>query len=100
MSLDTIGSSIYFRISFNSPSEASLNFSFTSSRLVSFSTNTFISIIDPSGTGTLIANASKRPLSSGYISKIAFAAPVDVGTILTAAALALLGSLWIASRSL
>ncbi len=54
----------------------------------------------PSGTGTLHANPSSFPLSEGMTSATAFAAPVVVGTIDTAALLALRKSLCGASTSL
>ena len=44
------------------------------------------SVTEPSGTGTRRANPSSFPLSSGMARDVAFAAPVDAGTVLIAAA--------------
>ena len=46
----------------------------------------------PVGTGTLWAQPSNTPFNSGITYPIALAAPVEFGTMLTAAALALLKS--------
>jgi len=54
---------------------------------------TLISIKDPLGTGTLIPHPPIFPSKSGKILVIAFAAPVVVGIIDSAPALALLKSL-------
>jgi len=78
---------------FSSPSEASFKAAFTSSTLVSFSTSITRSTIETVGVGTRIDNPFSLPLSSGITSPIAFAAPVEVGIIDVAAALALLRSL-------
>ena len=51
------------------------------------------SVTEPSGTGTLNDIPSSFPFNSGITSPTVFAAPVVVGTILTAALLALLKSL-------
>ena len=49
-------------------------------------------VVDPVGTGTLCAEPINFPFNSGITKPIAFAAPVEFGTIFTAAALALLKS--------
>ncbi len=71
--------------------------------LISAAVTTFLrthvkSVSDPSGVGTLRATPSIFPLSSGITSDTALAAPVVVGIIETAAALALLRSLCGKSR--
>ena len=58
------------------------------------------SIKDTFGVGTLIAVPSNFPDYSGITSPTAFAAPVEVGIIDKAAALALLKSGWKVSRTL
>src|SRR5919112_202374 len=58
----------------------------TPSTLVSRDTLTVRSVAEPVGTGTRIAYPSSLPLSSGSTRPIALAAPVDVGTMLSAAA--------------
>ncbi len=45
-----------------------------------------MSVIEPSGTGTRRARPSRRPFSSGSDNDAAFAAPVEVGMMLMAAA--------------
>ena len=47
---------------------------------------------EPVGTGTLCAEPINFPFNSGITNPIALAAPVELGTMLTAAALALLKS--------
>src|SRR5207249_8254902 len=59
---------------------------FTSSAVVFFSTNVTRSTTETFGVGTRIANPSSLPFSSGMTRCSAFAAPVDVGIIETAAA--------------
>jgi len=49
-------------------------------------------VVEPVGTGTLCADPINFPFNSGITNPIAFAAPVVFGTMLTAAALALLKS--------
>ena len=44
-----------------------------------------MSVTDPSGTGTRMAIPSTRPSSSGSTTMVAFAAPVVVGTMDSAA---------------
>ena len=58
-----------------------------------FDNTQVISVKDPSATGTLIPQPPILPIRLGKILFIAFAAPVDVGIILIAAARALLKSL-------
>ena len=45
-------------------------------------------VVDPVGTGTLCADPINFPFNSGITNPIAFAAPVELGTIFTAPALA------------
>src|SRR5580765_3561454 len=83
---DTIGSSVYWRI----PSQcfdaaASLKTALMSSAVAAFSRLTTRSVTEPSGTGTRIAMPSSLPLSSGTTSPIARAAPVEAGTMFSAA---------------
>ena len=49
-------------------------------------------VVEPVGTGTRCAEPINLPFNSGITRPIAFAAPVEFGTILQAAALALLKS--------
>ena len=49
-------------------------------------------VVEPVGTGTLCAEPINLPFNSGITKPIAFAAPVELGTIFTAAARALLKS--------
>ena len=49
-------------------------------------------VVEPVGTGTLCAEPMSLPLSSGITRPIAFAAPVELGTMFAAPALALLRS--------
>ncbi len=65
---------------------------FTSSNVVFLLNVVVSSVSEPVITGTLCAPPSNFPLSSGSTSPIAFAAPVLLGTMLAAAALALLRS--------
>jgi len=50
------------------------------------------SVVEPVGTGTLCAAPSNLPLNSGITRPIALAAPVELGTMLQAAARAHLKS--------
>ncbi|MBT9169339.1 MAG: hypothetical protein DDT19_02698 [Syntrophomonadaceae bacterium] len=75
-------------MSFNSFSAAVFNALFTSSFVVLVSTSLTKSITDTVGIGTLIANPSNLPFNSGITNATAFAAPVVVGIIERAAALA------------
>ena len=52
------------------------------------------SVIEPSGTGTRRAVPSRRPFIDGSTRPVARAAPVEAGTMLTAAARARRRSLW------
>ena len=49
-------------------------------------------VVEPVGTGTLCAEPMSFPLSSGITRPIALAAPVELGTMFTAAARAQLKS--------
>ncbi len=93
ISLDTRGKSEYSKTPFISFSAAFFIRVFISSAEVSFSKITVRSTSEPSGVGTLTAIPSRTPFSEGITKPIAFAAPVVVGIIFTAAALALLKSL-------
>ena len=99
ISEDTIGSSQYCNIPFSPGlSEAFLKAAFISSTVASFSRFTTRSTIEPSGVGTRSETPSSLPLRSGITRPIALAAPVDVGIMERAAALALLKSLCGRSR--
>ena len=65
---------------------------FTSSTVTSPSTTEVKIVVDPVGTGTRCAEPINLPFNSGITNPIAFAAPVELGTMLTAAARALLKS--------
>ncbi len=87
MSLETSGSSVYWRMPFRSPVSAfDLKSSLTSSMLAPFATWTAKSTIEPVGTGARIDIPSTFPLRSGRTTPIARAAPVEVGIRLIAAA--------------
>ena len=83
---------MYLKTPFNSPSEAIFIARFIASTEGGFLTTKVKSVIDPSGTGTRNALPPILPSNFGNILVNAFAAPVLVGTIETAAALALLKS--------
>ena len=51
-------------------------------------------VVEPVGTGTRCAEPINLPFNSGITKPIALAAPVELGTMLTAAALALLNRLF------
>src|SRR3989338_4563525 len=87
MSDDTNSSSEYYSTE-GIFAAASLTALFTSSSVTSRETMQEKSVMDPSGVGTLIALPSSFPLSAGMTFVTARAAPVVVGTILTAADLA------------
>src|SRR3989344_3914681 len=89
-SLETISSSVYSRIPFNSFSEAFLNDLLTFSTFAFFSTSATTSMIDPHGTGTLIATPLNLPFISGNTFSTASSAPVVVGTMFSPAVLPLL----------
>lgn len=88
MSLDTRGSTEYSRMCFNCPAAA-----FLKSALISSVLQVFLSLFkvttrwtsEPSGVGTRTAEPISFPASSGMTAPIAVAAPVEVGTMLTAA---------------
>src|ERR671914_379141 len=87
MSVETSGSSLYWRMPSSGPEPAAARkASFPSSTLVSRETRTTRSTTDPVGTGARMATPSTFPFSSGRTSPIARAAPVDVGIRLIAAA--------------
>src|SRR5690625_1502071 len=86
ISLETIGSSVYSKIPFKSPSAALRKASFTSSAVTFFSNSTTKSVMEPSGIGTRIAIPFNLPSNSGKTFPTAFAAPVEVGIIFSAAA--------------
>jgi hypothetical protein len=87
MSVETIGSSVYWRIPSRSPLSAfERKSSLTSSAVVSLPTRTARSTIEPVGTGARMDIPSTLPFSSGITTPIALAAPVEVGTRLSAAA--------------
>ena len=73
---------------------------FTDSTVTSFPLTTATNIVvEPVGTGTHCADPINFPFNSGITSPIAFAAPVEFGTIFTAAALALLKSAFLCGPS-
>ena len=89
----TIGSSVYSKIPLREVSDADLKATLISLGLGIFDNTQVISVKDPSATGTLIPQPPILPIRLGKILFIAFAAPVDVGIMLIAAARALLKSL-------
>ena len=100
-STETRGTSQTARMPFNGPSAAFLKAALTSSAVIPFfSTFTTRSTTDTLGVGTLRAMPLSLPLSWGSTRDTALAAPVLVGTMFNAAALALLKSLCEASKSL
>ena len=88
ISEDTNGSSVYP----NDGVVAAFIAAFTSSTVTSPSTTEVKIVVDPVGTGTRCAEPINLPFNSGITNPIAFAAPVELGTMLTAAARALLKS--------
>ena len=87
MSVETIGSSVYWRIPSRSPVSALERKSpLTSSAVGSAPSCTTRSTIEPIGTGARIDMPSTLPSSSGSTTPIARAAPVEVGMRLIAAA--------------
>ena len=94
-----MGSSQYSNMPFNSFSDAAFIALLIFSILTFFFTNATKSVTEPLATGTRIAMPSSFPLSSGITSPMALAAPVVVGIIFMAAALALLKSLCIKSAT-
>ena len=86
MSLETSASSLYSRMSRILPWAASRTAALTSSRLAFLSSLQTRSTIEPSGTGTRMAQPSSLPLSCGSTLPTARAAPVVVGMMFSAAA--------------
>ena len=93
ISTETSGSSEYCIIPLRLYSAAFLNVLLISSLVTSLFKMQVKSVREPSGVGTLTAIPSIFPFSSGMTRVTAFAAPVVVGMIETAAARALLRSL-------
>ena len=93
ISIDTRGSSEYSNTPFSSPSAAFLKAAFTSFTVTGLLNKQVISTIEPSATGTRMAVPPILPSNAGNIFAIALPAPVVVGIIETAAALALRKSL-------
>ena len=71
---------------FSGPSAAALMAALTSSTLVSRLAMNFRSTTETFGVGTRIANPSSLPFNSGSTRPTAFAAPVEVGIMESAAA--------------
>ena len=86
MSVDTIGSSVYWRIPFIGPSAACLTTALISSLEAAVFSSTVRSVAEPVGTGTRMAYPSSLPFKCGRTRAIAFAAPVLVGIMFIAAA--------------
>ncbi|KAF7016805.1 hypothetical protein CFC21_030333 [Triticum aestivum] len=99
-STDTSGSSQTSRMPLSSLAAASRNAWFTSSARVFLETCTTRSTTDTLGVGTRSAIPLSLPLRLGSTSATALAAPVEVGTMLSAAARARRRSRWLASSSL
>ena len=96
MSHETISSSLYPNVSLAAAFIALL----ICSTVGVFASSTTKSITEPVIVGTRTAKPCNLPFSLGNTKPIALAAPVEVGTILTAAARALLKSRWGASCNL
>src|SRR5690625_397285 len=86
MSVETMSSSTYSNTPVIPPSAAALTAALTSSTVVSLDAVKVKSVADPVIVGTRRAYPSSLPLSSGKTKETAFAAPVEVGTMFTAAA--------------
>ena len=86
MSVETSGSVAYSRIPANDPAAADRNAPLISSTVISRPNVTTRSVIEPVGIGARTEMPSTFPFSSGMTTPIAFAAPVEVGIRLTAAA--------------
>ena len=97
-SLETRGRSEYLMIPFMAPSADALSTALTSSLLVPRATSSTMSTTDTLGVGTRMAMPLSLPFIGGYTRATAWAAPVEVGTIFTAAARARRRSRWLASR--
>ena len=90
ISEETKGSSVYPKDALDCAFIAAfIDSGVTSSLLLTVATKI---VVDPVGTGTLCADPINFPFNYGIANPIAFAAPVEFGTILTAAARALLKS--------
>src|SRR5204863_1405483 len=85
-SAETSSSSVYPRIPFIGPFAAAFNAAFTDSFVAVLSTNTVRSTTLTLGVGTRIAYPSSLPFNSGITKCNAFAAPVELGIMLIAAA--------------
>ena len=95
MSVETSGSSLYWRMPSSGPVSArSAKAAFTESTSVERFTVHTRSTTEPVGIGARTAMPFSFPSSSGITSPIALAAPVEVGTRLIAAARARRRSLW------
>ena len=86
MSEETISSSVYPNTPARSPSAASRNAALMSFSVGSPSKSTTSSVSEPVGTGTRMAIPSSFPSSWGRTCVVACAAPVEVGTMFSAAA--------------
>src|SRR3954467_11893740 len=99
MSEETMGSAEYSRTLASGPDEAaSRKAALTSSTVTSLPRTPTKSVIEPSGTGTRRAVPSSLPSMDWSTRLVARAAPVEAGTILTAAARARRRSLCTRSR--
>jgi hypothetical protein len=96
-SCETIGSSVYSRMPRSAPSEAVRIAWFTDATVAGRDTVRTTSTRDPFETGTRTESPSIFPWSDGRTSPIAFAAPVEVGIMDSAAERARRRSLWGAS---
>ena len=83
---ETSSSSVYSMIPFIGPLAAARKASLICWTVTGFSTTTARSVSETSGVGTRMAMPSIFPLSSGMTREVAFAAPVVVGMIESAAA--------------
>src|SRR5690606_7917499 len=88
-SMDTSGSVVKSNIPFKGPMDAVMNASLISSIVTSRSTSTTKSTNETLGVGTRNAIPCNFPFNSGNTSDNAFAAPVEVGIMDCAQALAL-----------
>ena len=93
MSIDTNGSVENSSMPFNAPLAAALNAALISSLVFGLRTLQVKSVTEPSGIGTRIALPLSLPFKCGITKPTALAAPVLVGMMLYAAALALRKSL-------
>src|SRR4029077_5783306 len=85
-SLENSGASTVSSIPFSAPAAAAFIAEFTSSTLVARLARNFRSTRETLGVGTRTEIPSNLPLSSGSTNPTAFAAPVDVGIMESAAA--------------